>query len=207
MKPRPQPFQENGQVWCKRCAKNVPRADRCHVCGTVLPWNLLAFKNGIRRYETRGVLPEDLRQSIEQFRKALIDRFGGIDALDPVVAGLLRNLESAEVLRRLAQAALVNAGTSASRSGARAFQQTLTAIDKYVRVTMALHMVHPLAEHEPSERALPVAQRIDVDMLRRSSTEALEMYQRVLEARRATVEQPAVRSADETGGIVPESVR
>lgn len=66
------PFAQNGLV-CRRCGVVSPvEPGRCPECQSFLEFNQVAYKRGLRAFESRGRLSDDLRQDLEQVRSGII---------------------------------------------------------------------------------------------------------------------------------------
>ena len=123
---------------CARCAlDNAAAAYQCAKCGSFLKGNGAALTHGLRRYQQTGVLPADLRVSVEEFRATLISDQGGLDELTAVRAGLCRLLVDAEVGRRLLMNEVVRAGVN-TRPGRAAYDRLLATMDRWHRVASTL---------------------------------------------------------------------
>jgi hypothetical protein len=98
-------------------------------------------------------LPDDLRQTLDDYRAAVIAAQGGLDVLDaePVRAGLVRSLVSAETLERLALNGLIRAGGVETRAGARLYDRVLAAVDRKLRVSLALGLARRQRPVDPLE--------------------------------------------------------
>ncbi len=132
------PSGENGSpVRCLRCGAETPAGNQCVACGAFLPANAAALKHGLRRYETTGVLPPDLKQSVEEFRAGVVSDQGGLDDLSAVRAGLCRLLVDAEVGRRLTMNEVIKQGL-ATRGGRAAYDRLLSTMDRWLRISSAL---------------------------------------------------------------------
>jgi hypothetical protein len=93
--------ETDGSV-CTRCGcLNAHGRDVCERCHAALKGNQLAFKHGVRRWQTTGTLPDDLRVSVDEFKQQLIADRGGVDTLTAVEAGYLRRLVDIETILRL----------------------------------------------------------------------------------------------------------
>ena len=128
---------EGAVIRCQRCGADVPPGDQCPACGAFIVGNEANLKHGLRRFETRRVLPPDLKVDVESFRDALVADQGGLDELTAVRAGLCRLLTDAEAGRRLCMRVVVEKGIE-SRAGARAYDRLLQTMDRWMRVAAAL---------------------------------------------------------------------
>ena len=95
------------------------------------------MRHGRRRYETTGVLPPDLRQSIDEFRDGLISDQGGLENLTTMQAGLVRLLVRVETLTRIDMNDVISAGSGSSRFK-QAHDRLLAAADRWLRVGAVL---------------------------------------------------------------------
>jgi hypothetical protein len=92
----------SGRRACLRTFPHPVHPDRWSD-GRVRAGNSIALKDGVRRFETRGsvTLPDDLRVSVEEFKKHLIADRGGVDTLTAIEAGYVRRLVDIETVLRL----------------------------------------------------------------------------------------------------------
>jgi hypothetical protein len=111
---------------------------RCRQCKAFLPGNASRLKTGLRRFRRTAALPEDLRQSIEDFRAQLIADQGGLDELSAVRGGLIRLLVGAETAFRLAGNELSRQGGIHTPGGRLAFDRLLTASQTWTRIAEKL---------------------------------------------------------------------
>ena len=125
------------QVRCKRCGTDVPARDQCAICGAFLEKNEANLRHGLRRYQTKGTLPVDLKRQVEEFRDALIDDQGGPEDMTAVRAGLVGILVDLEVGRRLLMAEVVRRRID-SRPGRAAYDKLLSTIDRWHRIASTL---------------------------------------------------------------------
>ena len=140
-------------VRCSRCGATSPAGlTNCGTCGVFLPANEANLRHGLRRFQTTGRLPEDLRVTVEEFREAVISDQGGLEELSAVRAGLVRVLVDAEVIRRMSLNEAVKRGID-SRPGRAALQLWLAATDRWVRVGALLGL-------ERRTREIPFAEAL-----------------------------------------------
>ena len=123
---------------CKRCGlDNAAAAYQCVRCGCFLRGNGSALTHGISRYQATGVLPPDLRVSVDEFRDGLISDQGGLADLSTVRAGLCRLLVDCETAKRLLLNEVIRRGID-SRPGRVAFDRMLGTIDRWQRIAASL---------------------------------------------------------------------
>jgi hypothetical protein len=143
-------------VRCSSCGLEQPAPVQggrqgCERCGCALPLNSWRLGPGVRRYQRTGNLPADLQPSIEAFRASVIERQGGriaddgtVTGLDAIVAGRIRLLIDAEVLRLLNKREVVTKGVD-SKAGGRANDRMLAAMDRWMRIADSLPVPQPQA--------------------------------------------------------------
>ena len=132
------PSDDNGSApRCRRCGTVAAPGGRCTACGSFLPGNTARMTHGLRRYETRRVLPDDLKTTVDEFRAALIADQGGLEELTAARAGLCRLLVDAEVGRRLLVDQLYRHGID-SKPGRAAYDRLLTTMDRWQRIAGTL---------------------------------------------------------------------
>jgi hypothetical protein len=93
----------------------------------------------MRRYRSTGVLPEDLRVSVEQFRADVISDQGGIEDMTAIRAGHVRLLVDAEVGRRLLMNEVIKHGLN-SGPGRAAYDRLLSTMATWQRIASAIGM-------------------------------------------------------------------
>jgi hypothetical protein len=124
-------------VICSRCNADVPPGNQCASCGAFISGNEANLRHGLRRFETRRVLPPDLKVDVETFRDQLVSDQGGLDDLTAVRAGLCRLLTDAEAGRRLCMRVVVEKGIE-SKAGRAAYDRLLATMDRWMRLAAAL---------------------------------------------------------------------
>jgi hypothetical protein len=122
---------------CSRCDTEQPPANRCQRCGGFLRGNAANLRHGLRRYQTTGVLPPDLKVSVDDFRTAVIADLGGIDELTAVQAGLVWLLFNCEVGVRILMNEVVKRGVD-SEPGRKAYDRLLATVDRWNRIAGTL---------------------------------------------------------------------
>jgi hypothetical protein len=113
----------------------------------------------MRRYDTRRMLPPDLKVDIERFREDVIDDQGGLDELSAVRGGHIRLLVDCEALRRLSMNALLTAGTIESPAGRRAADRLLATVDRWLRVAEKLGLDRRARQLDPLEAVRVAVER------------------------------------------------
>ncbi len=114
-----------------------PHATNPHMCagGHFLRGNAAALKDGVRRYETKGTLPDVLRQTVEEFREAVIADRGGVSELSTLEAAYIRRLSEVETVARLLAADLATRGLTTPRGRVRGtFSRWLESLDRWDRL-------------------------------------------------------------------------
>jgi hypothetical protein len=152
-------------VRCARCDREVPPGNQCPACGAFIAGNEANLRHGLRRFETRRVLPPDLKVDVETFRDQLVSDQGGLEDLTAVRAGLCRLLTDAEAGRRLCMRVVVEKGIE-SRAGRAAYDRLLATMDRWLRLAAALgverraHPVPTFAEYIEARRATEQARSL-----------------------------------------------
>jgi hypothetical protein len=132
-------------VTCGRCGTRAPKPGdgigfSCPKCKAFLPGHSANLRHGLRRFQRRGVITEDLRQDVESFRTNLIaDVAGSPDGLNTITAALCRLLVIVEVCVRLNQNSLVDFGVDTGQ-GKAAHERLLAAIDRWLRISERLQI-------------------------------------------------------------------
>jgi len=125
-------------VLCGKCGVLAPvGTTNCRACGQFLVANQANLRHGLRAYQTRGVLPPDLKVDIDGFRAAVIADMGGLEELPAVRAGLVRLLVDCEVGKRLWMNEVIRRGVD-SRPGKAAYDRLLSTMDRWLRIALAL---------------------------------------------------------------------
>ena len=123
---------------CQKCGAQAPvGTTNCPTCGAFVPSNEANLRHGLRRYQTTGVLPPDLKTDIDSFRANVISDQGGLDELPAIRAGLIRLLVDCEVGKRLLMQEVIRRGID-SRPGKAAYASLLATMDKYLRIAVTL---------------------------------------------------------------------
>lgn len=135
----PAPIGADGSaVVCQKCGTSAPiGTTNCPACGKFILYNQGNLRHGLRAYQTRGVLPADLKTDIDSFRANLISDQGGLEELSAIRAGMIRLLVDAEVGRRLMFREVVNRGVD-SKPGRAAYDRLLSTMDRWTRIALAL---------------------------------------------------------------------
>lgn len=107
---------------------------RC-IRGHALPGNGFAYKNGVRQFQTRGTLPDVLRQSVEEFREAVITDRGGSAELSTLEQAYCRRLGETEAVVRMLASDLATRGLFTPRGRVRnTFQRWTEAVNQWDRL-------------------------------------------------------------------------
>src|SRR5258708_37172387 len=107
-------------VRCSRCNVTLPAGTTCAGWGAFLPGNEANLRSGVRRFQTTGRLPDDLKVSVDEFLDMVVSDQGGLDELSAIRAGLVRLLRGAEIGSRLCMNHVVVRGYD-SRPGRAAY--------------------------------------------------------------------------------------
>ncbi len=131
---------------CGTTERHPAAADRCSR-GHVLVGNSVgkqfedgnqaARTHGQYAYEARGAaaLPDVLRQSVEQFREAVITDRGGASELSTLESAYIRRLSEVEAVARLLAADLASRGLTTAKGRVRStFSRWLEALDRWDRL-------------------------------------------------------------------------
>ena len=95
----------------------------------------VATKTGVRAFETTGRLPDVLRQTVEEFRQAVITDRGGSSELSTLEAAYIRRLSEVETVARLLAADLASRGLTTPRGRVRGtFSRWLECLDRWDRL-------------------------------------------------------------------------
>jgi hypothetical protein len=105
--------------------------------GTVQPGNQTARTHGVYAFEARGpaALPDVLRQTVEEFRAAVIADRGGASELSTLEAAYIRRLSEVETVARLLAADLATRGLTTEHGRVRGtFSRWLECLDRWDRL-------------------------------------------------------------------------
>jgi hypothetical protein len=122
---------------CK-CGAGV-HAEKPGICarGHAMEGNQLRRTHGVRSFEERGAaaLPDVLRQTVEEFREAVIRDRGGMDELSTLEAAYVRRLSEVETVARLLASDLASRGLMTPRGRVRGtFSRWLECLDRWDRL-------------------------------------------------------------------------
>jgi hypothetical protein len=109
--------------------------------GTVREGNQTARKHGVRAFEQRGpaALPDVLRQTVEEFREAVIADRGGLTELSTLEAAYIRRLAEVEATARLLAHDLASRGLTTPRGRVRGtFSRWLECLDRWDRLAQRI---------------------------------------------------------------------
>jgi hypothetical protein len=107
--------------------------------GHFMRGNAAALKGGVRRFETAGRLPDVLRQTVEEFREAVIADRGGVSELSTLESAYIRRLSEVETVARLLAADLASRGLTTPRGRVRGtFSRWLECLDRWDRLAQRI---------------------------------------------------------------------
>ena len=119
---------------CGATDRHATDTDRC-IRGHVLVGNQTRRIHGVRAFETTGRLPDVLRQTVEEFREAVIADRGGASELSTLDAAYIRRLSEVETVARLLAADLASRGLTTPRGRVRGtFSRWLECLDRWDRL-------------------------------------------------------------------------
>ena len=119
---------------CGTAERHAVDANRC-IRGHVLVGNHTRRIHGVRAFETSGRLPDAFRQTVEEFREAVISDRGGPADLSTLQAAYIRRLSEVETVARLLAADLVSRGLTTPRGRVRStFSRWLECLDRWDRL-------------------------------------------------------------------------
>jgi hypothetical protein len=105
------------------------------VNGHFVPGNTARRLHGVRAFETTGRLPDVLRQTVEEFREAVLSDRGGATELSTLEAAYVRRLSEAETVARLLAADLAARGLFTPKGRVRnTFQRWTEAVSLWDRL-------------------------------------------------------------------------
>ena len=91
--------------------------------------------HGVRAFETTGRVPDVLRQTVDEFREAVIADRGGSSELSTLEAAYIRRLSEVETVARLLASDLAVRGLTSARGRVRStFSRWLECIDRWDRL-------------------------------------------------------------------------
>lgn len=114
-------------------------AEKPGICarGHAMEGNQLRRVHGVRSFEERGAaaLPDVLRQTVEEFRAAVIQDRGGASELSTLEMAYVRRLSEVETVARLLAADLATRGLTSARGRVRGtFSRWLECLDRWDRL-------------------------------------------------------------------------
>lgn len=119
---------------CGATERHAADADRC-VRGHVLVGNQARRTHGVRAFETTGRIPDVLRQTVEEFRNAVIGDRGGTSELSTLDAAYIRRLSEVETVARLLAGDLASRGLMTPKGRVRStFSRWLECLDRWDRL-------------------------------------------------------------------------
>lgn len=119
---------------CGATDRHAADAERC-VRGHVLVGNQARRLHGVRAFETAGRLPDVIRQTVDDFREAVIADRGGAAELSTLEAAYIRRLTEVETVARLLAADLATRGLTSARGRVRStFSRWLECLDRWDRL-------------------------------------------------------------------------
>jgi hypothetical protein len=105
------------------------------VNGHFVPGNTARRLHGVRGFETTGRIPDVLRQTVEEFREAVLSDRGGSTELSTLEAAYVRRLSEAETVARLLAADLAARGLFTPKGRVRnTFQRWTEAVGLWDRL-------------------------------------------------------------------------
>lgn len=120
-----------------RCGATERHSSNAHMCanGHFIPGNTARRLHGVRAFETTGRLPDVLRQTVEEFREAVLSDRGGSAELSTLEAAYVRRLSEAETVARLLAADLAARGLFTPKGRVRnTFQRWTEAVGLWDRL-------------------------------------------------------------------------
>jgi hypothetical protein len=120
-----------------RCGASERNASTPNMCvnGHFVPGNTARRLHGVRAFETTGRLPDVLRQTVEEFREAVLSDRGGATELSTLEAAYVRRLSEAETVARLLAADLAARGLFTPKGRVRnTFQRWTEAVSLWDRL-------------------------------------------------------------------------
>lgn len=120
-----------------RCGATERHESNAHMCanGHFITGNTARRLHGVRAFETTGRLPDVLRQTVEEFREAVLSDRGGSAELSTLEAAYVRRLSEAETVARLLAADLAARGLFTPKGRVRnTFQRWSEAIALWDRL-------------------------------------------------------------------------
>ena len=119
---------------CGATDRHSVEVDRC-IRGHVLVGNQARRTHGVRAFETKGQLPDAFRQTVDEFRQAVITDRGGASELTTLEAAYIRRLSEIEAVARLLAADLASRGLTMPRGRVRStFSRWLECLDRWDRL-------------------------------------------------------------------------
>lgn len=120
-----------------RCGATERNASNAQMCanGHFIAGNTARRLHGVRAFETTGRLPDVLRQTVEEFREAVLSDRGGASELSTLEAAYVRRLSEAETVARLLAADLAARGLFTPKGRVRnTFQRWTEAVGLWDRL-------------------------------------------------------------------------
>jgi hypothetical protein len=138
---------------CGATARHATNPNMCSA-GHFIVGNAQRRTHGVRAFETTGHLPDVLRQTVEEFREAVIADRGGAAELSTLESAYIRRLSEVEAVARLLAADLASRGLTTAKGRVRStFSRWLEAVDRWDRLAQRVGT-------DRRARALSLAQRL-----------------------------------------------
>lgn len=119
---------------CGTTERHASNPDMCRN-GHFVRHNSARRLHGVRAFETTGRLPDVLRQTVEEFREAVLSDRGGSAELSTLEAAYVRRLSEAETVARLLAADLASRGLFTPKGRVRnTFQRWTEAVSLWDRL-------------------------------------------------------------------------
>jgi hypothetical protein len=119
---------------CGATTRHAANANMC-AAGHFIVGNAQRRTHGVRAFETTGRLPDVLRQTVEEFREAVITDRGGAAELSTLESAYIRRLSEVEAVARLLAADLASRGLTTPKGRVRStFSRWLEAVDRWDRL-------------------------------------------------------------------------